>query len=360
MIPGPDGCLVNGESEGGTYPLYHASTHEQSSYSCTDASTPSGGQTFALTESDYTVYEPGDHFFWGPGDPHLNASQILQQVNLKLEQGGSLILNVAPNSSGVIPEAVVEQVQLFASMRAAQFSEPRSAALAAPVSATCANLSLVVTINGTFDTLLIEEDLTGGQVIASYSVEARDAASGAWRALSAGVHGKTVGSSLLDVVGLQVGVDALRFNCTSDLVPVPPPPPAVFKNAQGHCMGQPDGETFPCYTGSAVPGGEIFHLCPLVAASCEGLAAVWMTGSKAGTLVPVSIPQATINIDCNTCSEGTHAKLIQTSDCGCGSAFTYHADTERIAVDMCPGMCLTNGTAAGAKPSCAGSETCVV
>jgi hypothetical protein len=34
MIPGPDGCLVNGESFGGTYPVLHASPVTQSSYSC--------------------------------------------------------------------------------------------------------------------------------------------------------------------------------------------------------------------------------------------------------------------------------------------------------------------------------------
>ena len=46
IIPGPDGCLVNGESFGGTYPLYHAARHAQASYSCTDAGAPSAGQTF--------------------------------------------------------------------------------------------------------------------------------------------------------------------------------------------------------------------------------------------------------------------------------------------------------------------------
>lgn len=356
MIPGPDGCLVNGETEGGTYPLYHANRHTQASYSCTDANAPSNGQTFSLTESDYTVYEPGDHFFWGPGDPLLNASQILAQVNLKLEQGGSLILNVAPNSSGVIPEAVVEQVQLFAAMRARKFAQPR-AVLSAAVSAPCTNLSLVIPVNGTFDTLLIEEDLSAGQVIGSYSIETRDSTSGAWRSLHAGVHGKTIGSRLLDVVGPQIGVDALRLNCTSDLVPVPPPPPAMFKNPDGLCMGQPDGDTWPCYTGRAVPGGEVFHLCPLVTASCNGPAAVWAPGDKTGTLSPVGIPEAIINIDCNTCAEGTHAKIIREADCGCGSALTYDVTTQRLAVDMCPGMCLTNGIVAGARPSCAGNET---
>ena len=60
MLPGPDGCLVNGESFGGTYPLFHATSLAQSSYTCTDARSPSAGPFFAVTESDFTILEPGD------------------------------------------------------------------------------------------------------------------------------------------------------------------------------------------------------------------------------------------------------------------------------------------------------------
>ena len=60
MVPGPDGCLVNGESFGGTYPLFHATSLAQSSYTCTDARSPSAGPFFAVTESDFTILEPGD------------------------------------------------------------------------------------------------------------------------------------------------------------------------------------------------------------------------------------------------------------------------------------------------------------
>jgi len=355
MIPGPDGCLVNGESFGGTYPLYHASRHAQASYSCTDASAPSGGQAFSLTESDFTVLQ-NDAFFWSASDTWYNGSTLYAQFQAKLEQGASIILNIPPNTSGVIPQPIVDELAEFARLRAAAWAAP-AGVLPAPASAPCAALSVVLPVAGDFDTVLLSEDLSAGQVIASYSLEARDAASGAWRPLGgAGVHGRTVGSRLVDGVGLQAGVDAVRLNCTGDLTPVPPPPPATFVNAGGACMGLPDGQAWPCYVGPAQPGGEVFHLCPLVAASC-GPAAVWTPGDAAGTLFALSLsPSATINIDCDACTPGTHAKIIADGDCNCASALVYDAAATQLAVAACSGMCLTNGTAPGAHASCAGDE----
>lgn len=69
IVPGPDGCLVNGEVYGGTYPLYHATSVEQNSYSCTQTSTPLGGPYFAVAESDFSSRNQG-----GFGIPRTRAS----------------------------------------------------------------------------------------------------------------------------------------------------------------------------------------------------------------------------------------------------------------------------------------------
>jgi len=346
MIPGPDGCLVNGESFGGTYPVWHASPVAESSYSCRgDVTQASGGGTFLLRESDFTMLEPGDNWFWQPNKPFLNASEIMAQFVAKHEQGASLILNVAPNSTGVIPDEYVAELRKFAAARAATFGAP-VAALAAPVSAACEALSFVVPVNGTFDTVLSVEDMRAGQVVAAYSVEARDAATGAWAPLR--VHGASVGSRVLDTVGTQVGKDALRFNCTASLTP---PAPVVFTNEAGACLGPPAGAAFPCWEGQAAPGGEVFHLCPLVAAPC-GPASAWTRGA-ASAWASAAAPGALLNVDCDSCAAGAHAKIILEA----GSTTTYDAAARRIRVDACPGMCLTNGVAPGARASCAGNET---
>jgi hypothetical protein len=215
-VPGPDGCLINGETAGGTYPLYHATNVEQNSYSCTDASSPNAGSYFAVTETDYTILNPGDNWFQWPTDAYLSAADIYDQLNLKLEQGANLIFNIPPNSTGLIPDEYVQQLKLVSAARSATFSNPL-ASLPSPVSATCTNLSIVLPVSGDFDMVFFQEDLTAGQVIASYSLEIQSASTGLWSQLSTGVHGKTVGLRLIDFVGSQTGIKSIRFNCSSDL-----------------------------------------------------------------------------------------------------------------------------------------------
>ncbi len=61
-MQGPDGCIVNGESYGGTYPLYHATTTPMGGYWCAgDVSSPDNGPTFTLPEADFTIENPGDN-----------------------------------------------------------------------------------------------------------------------------------------------------------------------------------------------------------------------------------------------------------------------------------------------------------
>lgn len=349
VVPGPDGCLVNGETLAGTYPLYHATAAAQNSYTCTDAAAPFGGPFFAVMESDFSLTIPG--WFWNSGNKGLNASQVLAELSAKLDQGANMIMNVPPNEDGVIEADFADTLARVGAARAATFGDAR-AALAAPVSAACAALSITLPVNGSFDTLLITEDLVAGQVIGSYSVEALDA--GGWRPLR--VHGKTVGTRLVDAVGAQAGVSALRLNCSSDLAPPPgpPAPPAasLFRNAAGACMAPPDNETFPCYSGGAGP----FELCPLVAASC-GARAAWAAGAGGAWRAPGVAADAVLNVDCDGCAAGTHAKVIRAATCpGCGAALTFNESAGAIQVDACPGMCLSDGVAGGARASCAGDE----
>lgn len=299
----------------------------------------------------------GDNWFWAPGDPFLNATQVLQQVNEKLEQGANLIFNVAPNSTGVIPDDVVAQLQLFSAARAATFANPL-ASLSAPVSAACADLSFVVPVSGAFDTLLTREDLSAGQVIGAYSVEARDGASGAWRVLG-GVRGQTVGSRLLDSVGMQIGVTALRFNCSSDLAPPLPLLPVRFINSAGQCLGQPPDESFPCYTASPAPGVGPFETCMAVASDCAGAAAAWTpTPAGVGQVFTAlgAATDAVLAVDCNYCSVGTHAKIIANGNCDCAQPVVYNATSRALELPRCPGMCLSNGITPGAVAACAGEE----
>ncbi len=336
--------------------MYHATSVAQNSYTCTEASTPLAGPYFAVVESDLSVTIPG--WFWNAQHNTVPAQQLLEQFTLKAEQGANLILNVPPNSTGVVEDALLEQLGLFAAARAGMLS--RSAGvLPAPVSLPCAGMSITLPIAGAFDTVVLTEDLVAGQVIGSYTLEARDAASGAWRALSAGVHGKTVGLRLLDSVGLQTGVSALRFNCSSDLAPAPPPAGGEVSlvNAAGQCMSMAENATWPCYTGSPQPGDGPFSLCPLVAAPCSAPGAAWTLGQGHSFTAARVAADAVVNVDCNACAPGTHAKLIASATCPrCASGLSFNASEGAVHVDACPGMCLSNARVGGAVASCAGNE----
>jgi hypothetical protein len=66
---------------------------------------------------------------------------------------------------------------------------------------------------------LLEEDLSHGQVVAAYTVEAQSAVSGQWSVVPQ-THGRTIGFRLDDWgLGNMTGVSALRLNCTASLVP---------------------------------------------------------------------------------------------------------------------------------------------
>ena len=232
-------------------------------------------------------------WFWNPGDSGLSAAQIAAQVAVKLEQGSNMILNVPPNASGVVEDDFVVSLSRVGAARRATFGDPR-AALPTPVAAVCAALSVTLPVNGTFDTILLSEDLVAGQVIGSYTLEV--STGGVWRLLAAGVHGMTVGTRLLDAVGPQSNVSALRWNCSSDLTPPDPPPSATvsFRNPAGACLGLHPNASWPCYKGGEGP----FSVCPLVAAPCASPGAVaWVEAG--GTFAAPGVAQdAVVNVDC--------------------------------------------------------------
>ena len=58
IVPGPDGCLVNGERPGGTYPLFDTGPPSGGSYSCSGAKQGQFAQgeanSFVVSESDFS------------------------------------------------------------------------------------------------------------------------------------------------------------------------------------------------------------------------------------------------------------------------------------------------------------------
>ena len=220
IVPGPDGCLVNGEVAGGTYPLYTTGPPTGGSYSCSGQggqfNAQGQGNRFVVSESDYSFVT--GNWFWNPGIPYMNAAALWDQFTLKYGQGANLILNVPPNASGLIPEEYVVELKKFNRTRVLTYGTP-VAQLAAPVTAACAELSFTVSVDpsSTFDQVVTMEDLSKGQQITGYSLEAEFG--GTWQRLNpASGHGATVGARVVDWgLGKITGVNRLRWNCSAAL-----------------------------------------------------------------------------------------------------------------------------------------------
>lgn len=115
---------------------------------------------FTVPESDFSLT---GKWFWIPGDTFRDAASLRTQIDLKLGQGAAIILNVPPNTTGVIPEEYLEQLALAEDARIATYGRPL-ALLPAPVSSGCTSLSFTLPVTGVFDTISISEGLNEGQV----------------------------------------------------------------------------------------------------------------------------------------------------------------------------------------------------
>lgn len=77
---------MNGESSGGTYPVYHATTTPMGAYWCaSDVSSYDAGPVFTLPESDYTIENPGDNVGarrGGGGRAGASQSQLVSVSNV--------------------------------------------------------------------------------------------------------------------------------------------------------------------------------------------------------------------------------------------------------------------------------------
>ena len=86
------------------------------------------------------------NWFWNPGIPFMTAADLWSQFTLKYGQGASLILNVPPNASGLVPDEYLTQLRLFNETRIGTYGRA-VAELQEPVSAPCSELSFTVAVS---------------------------------------------------------------------------------------------------------------------------------------------------------------------------------------------------------------------
>ena len=226
MLPGPDGCENPHEWAIGVYPLVNMINNtnlpseghpEMCGHGHNDDPSFQGDPQctnclYTPHESDLSIQNPGDNWFWRPELHYLTAAQMWDHYLWTVGRGSHLILNVPPNSSGVIPQTYVDEVTKLSNAINASFNLHAALVVMPNLTATpCSELDLelrpLLPSVETFDAVVLQEDLARGQVVLQYSLEVQ-ATNGTWFNVSRPLGpsfgslkitgGLTIGQKLID------------------------------------------------------------------------------------------------------------------------------------------------------------------
>jgi alpha-L-fucosidase len=278
MLPGPDGCLNPGEGGGGAYPIINYvndTLHCSYDWIFPDKANSTAsidGVNYVPYESDLSIQNPGDAWFWHKGHVFDTGAQLWEKYLNVVGRGSHFILNNPPNTTGIIPAEFVQSVREMGQSVRKSFGV-NVGSTDGGIGGSCSTLEVVVKATGAFDAIMIREDLSQGQYILGYTLELQDAASKAWTPvqLDPKISGQTIGQKAiiqLPVTGLSAkgGVSAVRIKCAKAIggggtsvhlagmslhklvpPPVPPPKPLTLRNYV-HTKKSPAGavDTAPC------------------------------------------------------------------------------------------------------------------
>lgn len=318
LLPGPDGCLVGGESGDGSYPCF-LFNEGPTGYACQEMKTPpnvSSTLIFAPHEQDHTIENPGDMWWWVDGHVWFSAAQLFETYLVTIGRGNTYILNLPPNTTGIIPEIYYNETnQLGAATRASFSPESAQSRLTnqtVECSSTSAPLILPPPTNGfLFDAIILEEDLSfGNQRIAGYELQICTIPGGTctedeWLTITGPglqtvVLGITVGRKVIErgfnnTNGLSISATGLRFHCTAAF-PVGTTT-AYIKSFSAHKMQPPKGWPSPPFN------------CTVFNCTCKGMAdfyGVGADGSGGWGCAPQDAQQWWIH-DASPCEDPTYS-----------------------------------------------------
>ena len=273
LLPGPDGCLVGGETGSGSYPVFNYN-EGPTGYACQAMATPpppSPALIFAPHEQDHTILNPGDMWWWVQGHAWLSAAHLFETYLATIGRGNTYILNMPPDESGTIPAYLTNETQQLGAAVAASFSPASALARLVDAAVACGPGAPALVLppppgGFAFDAVVLEEDLSAGQHIAGYELQA--CASGAcadeadWATITGAAGGQVAATALGVTVGRRVvergfnGSDGrtvlaagLRFRCTAAFPAGAAG--ATLRSFSAHKMAPPAGWPLPPFNCSA-------------------------------------------------------------------------------------------------------------
>ena len=261
LLPGPDGCLVGGETGSGAYPIFNFN-NGPTAYACQQMSAPpqdTPSLLFSPHEQDHSILNPGDMWWWVEGHPWLSAAELFETYLVTIGRGSTYILNMPPNTTGSIPSYLANETAQLGAAVAASFSPASAQSRLVDQAVACGPgappLPLPPPPSGTFafDAVVLEEDIAkGNQRIAGYELQACLAGGcddeARWTTITGPGQsvrlGVTVGRRVVErgfnnTNGLTIAAAGLRFRCTEAF---PPGVATAFlKSFSAHKMAPPGG-----------------------------------------------------------------------------------------------------------------------
>lgn len=178
------------------------------------------GQLYVPFESDLSIQNPGDAWFYHKGHVFDNSSNLWGKYLATAGRGSTFILNIPPNRSGIVPEEFLEAVTGVGDAVTASFGSNVGATPGA-VKGTCDGKTPLATItaHGEFDAILLAEELSTGQNVLGFEIEVQDKA-GKWTKAAlapTSCAGQTIGSKCVAILagGAAPGTAAARVTCTA-------------------------------------------------------------------------------------------------------------------------------------------------
>jgi alpha-L-fucosidase len=208
---GPDVEHVGNENGTTTYPLWNpVTTLDGTPYTISTTYKWGGNNTgdpfgkFYRPRLGSTTngFSTGGWMWTGPRQPQ-SLERHMQVYYQMIGRGSGVIVNLTPDRRGLIPDDLVESAKEFGDEIHRRFSSPIGIA-----KGRGDVLVLRFSSPRSFDSIVTMEDLTAGQKIAKYKIEAR--VNDQWKVI---VEGQTIGHKRIDQLE-PITATAIRFTVT--------------------------------------------------------------------------------------------------------------------------------------------------
>jgi alpha-L-fucosidase len=168
-----------------------------------------------------------EHWFWHPNsEKRLKSVEKLMEIyHQTVGRGAQLVLGIAPDSRGLLPEVDVKRLEEFGAEVNRIYGKGMLCGhvnnfpctdghISYPVPDPALNMDIAFSAPMTFDRVVLQEDLTRGQFIRNYEIQVLVEAD--WKTVATGT---TVGHKKIDIFAPITG-SKLRFSVKSSLGPV--------------------------------------------------------------------------------------------------------------------------------------------